>query len=115
MLLSLPLATPTLFSDFSDDEYIFGRSEDCDYCFERKGGVTSQHYPTYSSTHFRIYRVRGEEEEGEGEGRRRGEEERRGGEGRNVTMFFYIRKGVRQIQINMLYFFKTKGEQSRKR
>lgn len=91
------------FSDFSDDEYIFGRSEDCDYCFERKGGVTSQHYPTYSSMHFRIYRVRGEEGEG------------RGGERRNVTMFFYIRKGVRQIQINTLYFFKTKGEQSRKR
>ncbi|XP_019859468.1 PREDICTED: serine/threonine-protein kinase Chk2-like, partial [Amphimedon queenslandica] len=44
--------------DFLDDEYIFGRSEDCDYCFERRGGTSNQHYPTYSSTHFRIYRER---------------------------------------------------------
>lgn len=64
-----------ILKDFSDDEYIFGRSEDCDYCFESRGGTSNQHYPTYSSTHFRIYRVRMKERTREirGENERQGE------------------------------------------
>lgn len=42
----------------TDDDYTFGRSDVCDYCFEQRGGKANQHHLTFSSTHFRIYKVR---------------------------------------------------------
>ena len=46
-----------LLLDFVENEYTFGRSEDCDYCFEKNGGRTNPQFRTFSNTHFRIYKV----------------------------------------------------------
>lgn len=40
------------------DEYVFGRGEECDYCFETNGGKNNPHFLAFSKTHFRLYRER---------------------------------------------------------
>ena len=47
---TLPLLPP----DLVKDEYLFGRGDHCDYCFEES---TNPHFPAFSKTHFRLYRV----------------------------------------------------------
>ena len=44
--------------DLYKDEYTFGRADDCDYCFEQRGGRSNPHFRTFSNVHFRIFRVR---------------------------------------------------------
>ena len=44
-------------ADLVNEEYVFGRGECCDYCFDEKGGRQNQHFPAFSKTHFRLYRV----------------------------------------------------------
>ena len=62
-LHSVVIISPVIVSacntalDFVKDEYTFGRGEECDYCFESQGGRTNPHFPAFSKTHFRIFRV----------------------------------------------------------
>jgi hypothetical protein len=42
-----------------NEEYTFGRGEECDYCFENHShGKKLPQYLALSKTHFRVYRVR---------------------------------------------------------
>ena len=41
-----------------NEEYTFGRGEECDYCFENHShGKKLPQYLALSKTHFRVYRV----------------------------------------------------------
>ena len=48
----------TFDSDLLNEEYTFGRGEECDYCFENHShGKKLPQYLALSKTHFRVYRV----------------------------------------------------------
>jgi serine/threonine-protein kinase Chk2 len=51
-----PLGSDWSGIDLIDDDYTFGRSDDCDYCFEEKGCRSNSHFRTFSNVHFKIYK-----------------------------------------------------------
>ena len=44
--------------DLVNEEYTFGRGDECDYCFENHAGKKPPQFLVLSKTHFRLYRVR---------------------------------------------------------
>ena len=42
-----------------NEEYTFGRGDECDYCFESPSGKKPPQFLALSKTHFRVYRVGG--------------------------------------------------------
>jgi serine/threonine-protein kinase Chk2 len=53
-----PLGKGFVAQELVKDEYLFGRGEECDYCFETNGGRSNPHFLAFSKIHFRLYRER---------------------------------------------------------
>lgn len=45
--------------DFVNNDYLFGRDKNCDYCFDKPVINQTEKYKTYSKKHFRIFRELG--------------------------------------------------------